>query len=110
MMRCARTGWTGSPNRFGITGILLPEVIRVAAVSRFRALDIEESPDSIGQRCRLTAGRGDPPESATETYRPLPSFSVRVRAKWCGKSAPGPWRHGRRVNPIGSKAKGRGLR
>jgi len=29
----------------------------------------EESPGSIEARCRLTAGGGDPRESATETYR-----------------------------------------
>ena len=31
----------------------------------------EESPGSIGQGCRLTAGRGDPKESATENNRQI---------------------------------------
>ena len=34
-----------------------------------RGRKTEESPDSTGQRCRLTAGRGNPTESATERYR-----------------------------------------
>lgn len=33
-----------------------------------KALD-EESPGSIGQRCRVTPGEGDFKESATERYR-----------------------------------------
>jgi len=53
-----------------LCAIIIPEVIRVAA-ARAAGRVSEESPDSPGQRCRLTAGRGDPPESATETYRPL---------------------------------------
>ena len=35
--------------------------------------------------CRVTPGRGDPTESATETK---PSFLGRIRVKRCGKSAP----------------------
>lgn len=30
----------------------------------------EESPDSMKQRCRVTPGRGDPTESATENRPP----------------------------------------
>ena len=57
-------------NSFSIDpyAILITEVIRVAAARAARRVP-EESPDSTGQRCRLTAGRGNPPESATETYR-----------------------------------------
>ncbi len=93
--------------------ILNAEVIRVAA-ARAAGRDTEESPGFIGQRCRLTAGRGDPPESATETYRRV-SQECTVRAKWCGPSGLKVRAHRalrrrrRRVNPIGSKAGGRGL-
>ena len=38
--------------------------------------------------CPLTAGRGDPTESATEIYR-----CMSVRVKWWGKSPPQGWRH-----------------
>ena len=33
-------------------------------------LSFEESPDSTKQRCRVTPGRGDPTESATENKPP----------------------------------------
>ena len=34
------------------------------------ALVFEESPDSLKQRCRVTPGRGNPTESATEIRPP----------------------------------------
>ena len=37
---------------------------------RHRCIGREESPSTIGPGCRLTAGRGDPTESATETTLP----------------------------------------
>ncbi len=58
--------------------------------SRCNAGD-EESPDSLRQRCRVTPGRGNPTESATENR---PPFEVRaadlrgVRVKRWGKSPP----------------------
>jgi hypothetical protein len=59
----------------------------------------EESPGSIGQGCRLTACRGDPKESATETNRRVRA----ARVKWCGKSAPAASRDAGRANPTRSK-------
>jgi len=56
----------------------------------------EESPGSTRTRCRLTAGGGDPRESATENKPP--SFGW-VRVKRCGKSAPRPWQQGRQGKP-----------
>ena len=54
---------------------------------------MEESPGSTGIRCRLTAGGGDPRESATENKPPddhgTPWATARV--KRCGKSAPRRW-------------------
>ena len=35
------------------------------------ASTLEESPDSSKQRCRVTPGRGNPMESATETKPPV---------------------------------------
>jgi len=35
--------------------------------------DVEESPDSKKKRCRVTPGRGNPTESATEMKPPLRS-------------------------------------
>ncbi len=82
-------------------------------------------------RCRLTAGRGNSTESATEMTQPqqqekrkrkrrkqrsryffLSPFSFFLPAatvKWCIKSAPAAWRHAGLVNPIGSKVRQRGL-
>ena len=62
---------------------------------------VEESPGSTGKRCRLTAGGGDPRESATENTPPAqePSGVPRARAKRCGKSAPRPWQQGRQGKP-----------
>ncbi len=50
----------------------------------------EESPGSTGTRCRLTAGGGDPRDSATESKPPDRRLRAgrRVRVKGCGKSAP----------------------
>ena len=56
---------------------------------------VEESPDSMERRCRVTPGRGDPTESATEN-RPPPPGAARVK-RW-GKSPPRtgqPGRHGK---------------
>ncbi len=36
--------------------------------------DVEESPDSKKERCRVTPGRGNPTDSATE-MKPLPQRS-----------------------------------
>jgi hypothetical protein len=62
---------------------------------------VEESPGSTGIRCRLTAGGGDPRESATENKPPAqaPLGSPRARAKRRGKSAPRPWQQGRQGKP-----------
>ena len=45
----------------------------------------EESPGSIEQGCRLTAGGGDSKDSATENKR----FPREVSVEMCGKSAHG---------------------
>ena len=58
----------------------------MAALRRHRRS--EESPGSMETRCRLTAGGGDPRESATETYRLSKPSGGEARVKWCGKSAP----------------------
>ncbi len=67
---------------------------------RGSAWAMEESPGSTGIRCRLTAGGGDPRESATENkppakrnprglhLEPLGDDARRARVKRCGKSAP----------------------
>jgi hypothetical protein len=47
----------------------------------------EESPGSTETRCRLTAGGGDPRESATEN-RPPTDFGQQARVKRWGKSPP----------------------
>ena len=55
----------------------------------------EESPDSTRRRCRVTPGRGNPRESATEKKPPL---SAGARVKRWGKSPPRdgqPDRHGK---------------
>ena len=48
----------------------------------------EESPGSMETRCRLTAGGGDPRESATESKPPARVRIGRVRVKGWGKSPP----------------------
>ncbi len=60
------------------------------------ALAREESPDSTRQRCRVTPGRGNPRDSATENRPPL---SAKVRVKRWGKSPPRPWQQGRHGKP-----------
>ena len=61
---------------------------------------VEESPGSTGTRCRLTAGGGDPRESATENKPPAQEGNLpRGRAKRCGKSAPRLWQQGRQGKP-----------
>ena len=47
----------------------------------------EESPGSMGIRCRVTPGEGDLRESAAES-KPPTRRRARVRVKGCGKSAP----------------------
>jgi hypothetical protein len=63
-----------------------------AGQPRRHASGVEESPGSTGIWCRLTAGGGDPRESATENKPPdshgQPWATARV--KRCGKSAPHP--------------------
>jgi hypothetical protein len=63
----------------------------------------EESPGSTERRCRLTAGGGDPRDSATEMTPPTgPVFFGRLaaaRLKWCGKSAPRLWQQRRHGKP-----------
>ena len=58
----------------------------------------EESPDSTRQRCRVTPGRGNPRDSATEMIPPC-SFRDRVRVKRRGKSSPRSWQQGRHGKP-----------
>ena len=41
----------------------------------------EESPGSIGQRCRVTPGEGDIKESATERYRLLEVGGERLEVR-----------------------------
>ena len=49
----------------------------------------EESPDSTRPRCRVTPGRSDPTESATEMKPPMhPLADAWVRVKRWGKSPP----------------------
>jgi len=48
----------------------------------------EESPGSTETRCRLTAGGGDPRESATESKPPHRRIAGKVRVKGWGKSPP----------------------
>ena len=48
---------------------------------------------------------GRPDGKCHRNIPPAAPQGVRVRLKWCGKSAPGLTRGWRRVNPIGSKAK-----
>ena len=56
----------------------------------------EESPDSTRQRCRVTPGRSNPTESATE--KKLPSHAG-VRVKRWGKSPPRRWQQGWQGKP-----------
>ena len=58
--------------------------------------DPEESPDSTRQRCRVTPGRGNPTESATEKKPPRPAG---VRMKRWGKSPPRLWQQRRHGKP-----------
>ena len=55
----------------------------------------EESPDSQRQRCRVTPGRGNPTESATENKPPSRrtfwTCFPTVRVKRWGKSPPRGW-------------------
>jgi hypothetical protein len=48
----------------------------------------EESPGSMDKRCRITSGRREPRESATENEPPRRVASAAARVKRCGKSAP----------------------
>ncbi len=56
----------------------------------------EESPDSQKQRCRVTPGRGNPTDSATE-MKPLRFAAVRMK-RW-GKSPPRCWQQQRHGKP-----------
>jgi hypothetical protein len=53
-----------------------------------RGSNVEESPDSQKQRCRVTPGRGNPMESATE--KKPPAFGPERVKRW-GKSPPPVW-------------------
>ena len=55
------------------------------------------------QRCRVTPGRGNPTESATESKPPVTS---QVRVKGWGKSLPGTGNSARMASPTGSNAEG----
>ena len=57
---------------------------------------VEESPDSIETRCRVTPGGGNPRESATEN-RPPRLAGARVK-RW-GKSPPPLWQRGGHGKP-----------
>ncbi len=52
-------------------------------------IHFEESPDSTKLRCRVTPGRGNPTESATE--KKPPEYISWVRVKRWGKGPPGSW-------------------
>ena len=41
--------------------------------------------------CRVTPGRREATESATESRPPMAARAAQARVKRCGKSAPGPW-------------------
>ena len=68
-------------------------------------LPFEESPDITGQGGR----EPDPGKPAGKCHRKDTADGARERAqarvKWCGKSAPAPWRHGGQANPTRCKAK-----
>lgn len=49
---------------------------------------MEESPSTNGLERLLTAGRGDPTESATESEPLALLYVMFARANRCGKSAP----------------------
>src|SRR5690242_9163929 len=98
--RCANTG-TSHP-------LAAHEVLSYIRLVRWpgdrgRGNLFEESPGSTERRCRLTAGGGDPRDSATEMTPPKgPVFFGRLapaRLKWCGKSAPRLWQQRRHGKP-----------
>jgi len=64
------------------SGKLEPSADRVAALSRRlpsgKRFGGEESPSSTGRGCWVTPRRGDPTDSATETYRPGPGEGIRL--------------------------------
>src|SRR3954454_25009062 len=68
---------------------------------------VEESPDIAGRGGRDT----DPGKPAGKCHRNTPPMArlhvglAQARGKWCGKSAPAPWRHGGQANPTRCKAK-----
>jgi len=67
------------------------------------AIHREESPDSIRkQRCRVTPGRGNPTESATENTPPRWSGSGRTGGV---KAHRAPGNRGGTASPTGSNAK-----
>ena len=63
----------------------------MAAHAGCKPVACEESPDSKKQRCRVTPGRSNPTESATE-MKP-PSLGAERVKRW-GKSPPQPWQQG----------------
>jgi hypothetical protein len=70
---------------------------------------VEESPGSMGTRCRLTAGGGDPRDSATENKPPVQGRLA--QADWprgqgrngAARAHRAPGNRGGTVNPTGSK-------
>ncbi|SDW73122.1 hypothetical protein SAMN04488238_103206 [Roseicitreum antarcticum] len=65
---------------------------RVPARVRKDTIGREESPDSMKEGCRVTPGRGNPRESATENRRPhRPGNRSGVTVKRWGKSPPRAW-------------------
>ena len=96
-----RRGLAGSLTRGGQARISPRPDGRTAAAGIFgKRTAVEESPGSTGIRCRLTAGGGDPRESATENKPPAQGGnSPRARVKRCGKSAPRPRQRGRQGKP-----------
>jgi len=78
----------------------IPAAVRCPRAFRKDHPGMEESPGSTGIRCRLTAGGGNPRDSATENKPPAQGrVTPRARAKRCGKSAPRPWQQGRQGKP-----------
>jgi len=70
--------------------------IEPAALWILRARRAEESPDSTRKRCRVTPGRSNPTESATENR---PPERARVRVKRWSKSPPPRWQQGGHGKP-----------
>ena len=97
---------TGSYGRFSVAFSAANAFIRPASrpggrTSKSRKAAGEESPGSMETRCRITAGGGDPRESATESKPPAdrPSGDGAARVKGWGKSPPRDWQQERHGKP-----------